>query len=200
MVNICLIVIVGQTRLPELAHNAKAHDERSKEKAKSRQTPRRGTAAPDHRAARTDQLTIADGDKLPQLAQQGFWTYGTSISGVVARATTCSPARLSALHQTGHERRPQDQPAQGSQDVKTLMMGCWQVRQRQNDITLLWPSLCNNTGDVEQARRAFGYHAARDNAWAVLPDEVRIRQINALIAPEGGHDQPLPDFSAVHDA
>lgn len=70
--------------------------------------------------------------------------------------------------------------------MKTLMMGCWQVRQRQNDITLLWPSLCNNTGDVEQARRAFGYHAARDNAWAVLPDEVRIRQINALKAPEGG--------------
>jgi hypothetical protein len=65
------------------------------------------------------------------------------------------------------------------------MQGCWQERQRKIDIEVLWPSLCQNAPTIDAARRAFGYHATRDSAWTVLPDDERRRRIENLKPPGG---------------
>ena len=68
--------------------------------------------------------------------------------------------------------------------LRQWALGCWQTRQRNIDVEVLWPSLCRNARDLDHARKAFAYHAARDSAWAVLPDDERRRQIEALKVPE----------------
>lgn len=59
----------------------------------------------------------------------------------------------------------------------------WRARQRKLDVEILWPQLCLAADDLENAKRAFAWHACTDPAWLELgPDEIR-RQVQSLSSP-----------------
>lgn len=49
----------------------------------------------------------------------------------------------------------------------------WKARQREIDRTILWPSIREQTNNIDVARRAFRVHARRDPAYSYMsPDEL----------------------------
>jgi hypothetical protein len=56
----------------------------------------------------------------------------------------------------------------------------WKARQREIDRDLLWPSIREQTENIDVAKRAFRHHAARDPAYSNMSPNELDRYIEEL--------------------
>jgi hypothetical protein len=61
-----------------------------------------------------------------------------------------------------------------------LLLDRWHARQRNDDLSMLWPSIRDMAGDMNTAKAAFAVHAFNDKAWLCLGEKEIIRQIEEL--------------------
>lgn len=64
-----------------------------------------------------------------------------------------------------------------------LIIRFWRKRQQAVDLDTLWPALCQQTGDLDTARRAFRKHMEDDPAYGYMTEVERNEYAARLSAP-----------------
>jgi len=61
----------------------------------------------------------------------------------------------------------------------------WDAGRREMDVTVLWPYICQQTDDIDEAKAAFAFHIMHDPAWTREFSEMElIYFVDRLEAPK----------------